>query len=139
MPVACSTSALTGQDGSLYYTPSATKFCLLDFTDFPAGTSITVPAQHDFRIGDPLVFEEENGGKLCTPLPPGAQYYVVAKTATTIDCQPIKAALLSPSLNQVALTVLTLLVVTSGLSTTRLVRSARFSPGTCQLSASRLM
>ena len=57
MPVACSTSALTGQDGSLYYTPSATKFCLLDYTDFPAGTSITVPAQHDFRIGDPVVFE----------------------------------------------------------------------------------
>ena len=47
MPVACSTSALTGQDGSLYYTPSATKWCLLDFTDFPAGTSITVPSQHD--------------------------------------------------------------------------------------------
>ena len=85
MPVACSTSALTGQDGSLYYTPSATKFCLLDYTDFPAGTSITVPAQHDFRVGDPVVFTEENGGNLATELAEGTQYYVVAKTATTID------------------------------------------------------
>ena len=90
MPVACSTSALTGQDGSLYYTPSATKFCLLDFTDFPAGTSITVPAKHDFRIGDPVVFAEENGGQLCDELTAGTQYYVVAKTGTTIDVSAAK-------------------------------------------------
>ena len=44
MPVACSTSALTGQDGSLYYTPAGTKWCLEDFVDFPAGAVITVPA-----------------------------------------------------------------------------------------------
>ena len=74
MPVACSTSALTGQDGSLYYTPSATKFCLLDFTDFPAGTSITVPVQHDFHIGDPVRFKEENGGNLCNELDEDTQY-----------------------------------------------------------------
>ena len=90
MPVACSTSALTGQDGSLYYTPSATKFCLLDFTDFPAGTSITVPAQHDFRIGDPVVFAEENGGQLCSELTAGTQYYVVKTTATTVDVSATK-------------------------------------------------
>ena len=90
MPVACSTSALTGQDGSLYYTPSATKFCLLDFTDFPAGTSITVPAQHDFRVGDPVIFEEENGGAIDSGLTAGTQYYVVAKTATTIDVSATK-------------------------------------------------
>ena len=90
MPVACSTSALTGQDGSLYYTPSATKFCLLDYTDFPAGTSITVPAQHDFRVGDPVIFEEENGGQLDSKLSAGTQYYVVAKTATTISVSATK-------------------------------------------------
>ena len=90
MPVACSTSALTGQDGSLYYTPSATKFCLLDFTDFPAGTSITVPAKHDFRVGDPVQFEEEDGGKLCDELDEDTQYYVVAKTDTTIDVSATK-------------------------------------------------
>lgn len=89
MPVACSTSALTGQDGSLYYTPSATKFCLLDYTDFPAGTAITVPAQHDFRVGDPVIFTEE-GGSLCDELSEGTQYYVVAKTATTISVSAAK-------------------------------------------------
>ena len=90
MPVACSTSALTGQDGSLYYTPSATRWCLLDYTDFPAGTSITVPAQHDFRIGDPVVFVEEDGGQLCDELSEDTQYYVVAKTGTTIDVSATK-------------------------------------------------
>ena len=90
MPVACSTSALTGQDGSLYYTPSATKFCLLDYTDFPAGTSITVPAQHDFRVGDPVIFEEENGGSIDSGLTAKTQYYVVAKTATTISVSATK-------------------------------------------------
>jgi len=90
MPVACSTSALTGQDGSLYYTPAATKFCLLDYTDFPAGTSITVPAKHDFRVGDPVVFTEEDNGQLCDELSEGTQYYVVAKTDTTIDVSASK-------------------------------------------------
>ena len=90
MPVACSTSALTGQDGSLYYTPSATKFCLLDNTDFPAGTVITVPAAHDFRVGDPVVFEEENGGHIDANLTEGTQYYVVAVGATTISVSATK-------------------------------------------------
>ena len=90
MPVACSTSALTGQDGSLYYTPAGTKFCLLDYTDFPAGTSITVPAQHDFRVGDPVVFEEENGGSLCDELTAGDPYFIVATTGTTIDVSATK-------------------------------------------------
>ena len=84
MPVSCSSSALTGQEGSVFFTPAGTRFCLLDFTDFPAGDAITVPAQHDFRVGDPVVFEEENGGSLCDDLTAGDQYYVVATTATTI-------------------------------------------------------
>ena len=90
MPVACSTSALTGADGSLYYTPSATRFCLLDFTDFPAGQAITVPRQHDFRVGDPVVFEEENGGKICSELTAGDAYFVVAVTDTTIGVSATK-------------------------------------------------
>ena len=84
MPVACSSSALTGQDGSLYYTPAATEFCLLDFTDFPAGTEITVPVKHDFRVGDPVVFAEE-GGSIDTGLTAGTQYYVVAVDTTSIE------------------------------------------------------
>ena len=90
MPVACSSSALTGQDGSLYYTPAATKWCLLDYTDFPAGTEITVPAKHDFRVGDPVIFEEEDGGQLCSELSEGTQYYVVAISATTISVSATK-------------------------------------------------
>ena len=90
MPVACSTSALTGQDGSLYYTPAGTKFCLLDHTDFPAGATITVPSQNDFRVGDPVVFEEESGGSIDSALTAGDQYYVVAATGTTISVSATK-------------------------------------------------
>ena len=68
MPVACSTSALTGQDGSLYYIPVSDKILPAGLHRFPAGTSITVPAQHDFRVGDPVVFTEEDGGNLCDEL-----------------------------------------------------------------------
>ena len=85
MPVSCSTSALTGQDGSLYYTPSATRFCLLDSTDFPAGSDITVPPSNDFRVGDPVVFTVEGAAKIDTGLTAGNQYYVVARTDTTIQ------------------------------------------------------
>ena len=60
MPVACSTSALTGQEGSIYFKPAGTKFCLLDNTDFPAGSPavITVPSQHDYKVGDAVKFTE---------------------------------------------------------------------------------
>ena len=90
MPVACSSSALTGQDGSLYYTPAGTKFCLLDFTDFPDGDDITVPIQHDFRVGDPVVFTVEDGATLNTALTEGTQYYVVATTSNTIQVSATK-------------------------------------------------
>ena len=90
MPVSCSTSALTGQDGSLYYTPSATSFCLLDFTDFPAGAAITVPTQHDFRIGDPVVFTEEDSANLPTELDEETQYFIVAVTDGTISVSDTK-------------------------------------------------
>ena len=85
MAIACSSSALTGQSGSVYYTPAATKFCLEDFSDFPAGDDISVPAQNDFQVGDPVVFTEEDGGSIDTALTAGTQYYVVARTATTIQ------------------------------------------------------
>ena len=90
MPVSCSSSAFTGSDGSLFYTPAATKFCLLDYTDFPAGDKITVPAKHDFRVGDPVVFTEEDGGSIDTGLTAGDAYFVVAVTATTISVSATK-------------------------------------------------
>ena len=86
MPIACgSASALTGQEGSIYFIPPGTTFCLKDWTDFPAGTSITVPADNDYRVGDAVKFKEEKGGKLPTALTSGTVYYVVARTNTTID------------------------------------------------------
>jgi hypothetical protein len=65
--------------------PSGTKFCLLDFTDFPAGTSITVPSNNDYRVGDPVSFSEEGSAKLDTALTAGTTYYVTTKTDTSID------------------------------------------------------
>ncbi len=56
MPISCNSSALTGQEGSIYFQPAGTMFCLLDYTDFPAGTSITVPTTNDYVVGDPVTF-----------------------------------------------------------------------------------
>jgi len=77
MPVSCSSTALTGQSGSIWFTPAGTSYCLEDFTDFPAGALITVPTDNDYRIGDTVVFEEEQGGNLDTAL-----------TASTPDTNP---------------------------------------------------
>ena len=85
MAIACSSSALTGQSGSVYYTPAATEFCLEDFSDFPAGDDISVPAGNDFQVGDPVVFSVEDGGSIDTALTVGTGYFVVARTDTTIQ------------------------------------------------------
>ena len=76
MPVACSTSALTGQDGSLYYTPAGTKWCLLaaDFDD--TGSTIAVDPRHDFRVGDPVTFAVEGTATIDTGLTAGQAYTV---------------------------------------------------------------
>ena len=55
MPVACSSNALTGSSGAVYYTPSGTKACLLA-ADFAANGVITVNSDNDFRVGDPIRF-----------------------------------------------------------------------------------
>jgi hypothetical protein len=75
---------LTGAEGSIWFQPAGTAFCLLDSTDFPAGDSITVPADNDYRVGDPVVFTEEGTGSLDSALTASTTYYVVARTATTI-------------------------------------------------------
>ena len=85
MPVACSTSSLTGQEGSIFFQPAGTEFCLLDFTDFPAGTSITVPTANDYRVGDSVVFTEVGSANLDTALTAGTAVFVVARTDTTIQ------------------------------------------------------
>jgi len=90
VPVACNTSALTGQDGAVFFKPAGTQFCLLDYTDFPAGTSITVPSDNDYQLGDPVAFYEEGTANLDGSLTASTAglvtaYYVVARTDTSID------------------------------------------------------
>ena len=77
MPVACSTSALTGQEGSIFFKPAGTKFCLLDYTDFPDGTYVTVPQDNDYRVGDAIKFTEEGSAKLNTAFTAGSTYYII--------------------------------------------------------------
>ena len=64
MPVACNTSALTGQEGSIFFKPAGTQFCLLDYTDFPAGNDITVPTDNDYRVGDAVKFTVEGSANI---------------------------------------------------------------------------
>ena len=86
MPVSCSTSTLTGQEGSVYFQPAGTEFCLPDFTAFPAGSVIsTAPSKNDFRVGDAVVFSEEGTANIDSALTAGTTYYVVASTDTTFS------------------------------------------------------
>ena len=64
MPVNCSTSVLTGQDGSVWLTPAGTSVCLRDNSDFPAGTEVTLPNCHGFMVGDQIEFVQEENGVL---------------------------------------------------------------------------
>ena len=84
MAISCSSSSLTGQEGAIYFQPAGTQWCLSDFTDFPAGTKITVPGDHDYKAGDGVVFAEEGAAKLDTALSAGVTYVIVATTATSI-------------------------------------------------------
>ena len=63
MPVACSTQALTGQEGSIFFKPAGTQYCLLA-EDFPAGTDITVPSSNDFKVGDIVVYPKHGVGEI---------------------------------------------------------------------------
>jgi hypothetical protein len=85
MPISCSSASLTGQEGAIYFQPAGTQFCLKDFSDFPAGTEISVPTDHDYQIGDPVIFSEEGTGKLDSALSAGSTYLVVASTSSTIS------------------------------------------------------
>jgi hypothetical protein len=83
-------TSLTGQDGLVMFSPAGTHWCLKDHTDFPAGTSITVPADADYRVGDSVVFKVENGGKLDTAITAGTTLYVVASASGTISVSATK-------------------------------------------------
>ncbi len=80
MPVTCSKTVLSGIDGSAAFKPSGTQFCLLDNTDFPAGSTIRMPAGHDYLVGDPIQFIEQGTGQLDSALSTGTTYFVVTST-----------------------------------------------------------
>jgi hypothetical protein len=82
MPVACSQSQLTGQNGLIMFKPAGTSFCLLDYTDFgPVGdTQIALPPnQNDFRVADPVVFTLDGAANLDGTFTAGTTYFVVAR------------------------------------------------------------
>jgi hypothetical protein len=87
MPVSCSTSVLTGQDGALYFKPPGTEFCLLaaDFGGTTTTTHIKVPAQNDYAVNDAIEFTEEGGATLDTALTSGTVYYVRTRTPEYIE------------------------------------------------------
>ena len=85
MPIACSTSALSGAEGSVSFVPASTSYCLQDFTDFPAGNDITVPTTSDYRVGDSVAFTVEGAGKLDTALTASTPYFVAAISAGAIQ------------------------------------------------------
>ena len=97
MPVACSSSALTGQEGAIYFSPAGTKWCLKDFTDFPSGTDVKVPTNADYRVNDPIKFAVYGVATLDSALTAGTTYYV-----TTIGSGTIKV---SASLGGTAITL----------------------------------
>ena len=80
MPVACGNTVLTGDSGSVAFTPAGTSICLLDYTDFPTADPglITMPAGHGFKVGDAVNFSVEGGATLCPALTEGTDYYIIS-------------------------------------------------------------
>lgn len=77
MPVACSSSTLTGNSGAVFFTPAGTKACLLA-ADFAANGVITVTSQNDFRVGDPIKFSEVGGATIDTSYTISTAYKISA-------------------------------------------------------------
>ena len=83
MPVACGNTVLTGDSGSVSFTPAGTSVCLLDYTDFPTADPgvITLPSGHGFVVGDAVTFTVEGGATLVGGLTAGTDYTITAITA----------------------------------------------------------
>lgn len=80
MPVACGNTVLTGDSGSVAFTPAGTSVCLLDFTDFTVADpgTIQLPAGHGFLVGDAVQFSIEGGAVLATGLTADTTYYIIS-------------------------------------------------------------
>ena len=77
MPLACSSNALTGSSGAVYYVPAGTKACLLA-DDFATGAVITVSSNNDFRVGDPVEFSVTGGATIDSAITVDSPYVVSA-------------------------------------------------------------
>ena len=86
MPVACNTSALTGQEGSIFFKPAGTRFCLEDYEDFPAASPavIKVPSTNDYRVNDSIKFTVEGRATIDSGLTAGTTYVISALGSGTI-------------------------------------------------------
>lgn len=77
--------------------PPGTLACLLDKTDFPAPISpattsvLPIPANSDFRVGDPVIFTKKGTANLDATLTDGTVYYI--KTRPTSTTATISATL----------------------------------------------
>ena len=80
MTTLCTDSVLTGQEGTITFTPPGTSVCVRDFTPFEVADSrILLECGADFRVNDKVVFTEEDGGNLDSSFTPiTVEYYVVA-------------------------------------------------------------
>ena len=89
MPVACGNTVLTGDSGSVSFTPAGTYVCLLDYTDFPTNDpgEITLPAGHGFLVGDVVQFSVEGGATLVTGLTADTDYHIISIDSSASTAQ----------------------------------------------------
>lgn len=76
MTALCSDQVLTGQEGTILFTPPGTSACVRDFSPW-VGTRIYVPCGSAFIVNDEVTISEEDGGNVDTAFPVG-DYFVVA-------------------------------------------------------------
>ena len=88
MPVACGNTVLTGDTGSVAFTPAGTSVCLLDFTDFPSADPgvISLPPGHGFIVGDVVSFSIEGGATLVGGLTENTDYHIITLGADGNSC-----------------------------------------------------
>ena len=79
----CTDSVLTGQEGTITFTPPGTSVCVRDFTPFDVENSrIILDCGADFRVNDVISFTIEDGATLDTAFDTTSEYHVIA-TGTT--------------------------------------------------------
>ena len=73
----CSDSVLTGQEGTILFTPPGTSACLRDYSPFlTTSNRIYLPCGSSFIVGDTVVFTEEDGGSIDTGITAGTDYVI---------------------------------------------------------------